>query len=112
MSSKKKTLRFEDLLAELEEIVGQLEGGQIGLDEALAKYEKGIAALKQCHEILKAAEKKIEILAKNPDGALETRPFEGEREGGSEGEEKKKKRRAPQISPAEDAAEEKGKTLF
>ena len=75
---KKKSQKFEDLLAELEETVRELEGGEIGLDEALAKYEKGILALKQCYDILRAAEKKIEILAKNPDGTLSTKPFEGE----------------------------------
>lgn len=80
MSAKKekerKEPRFEDLLTELETIVGDLEGGQIGLDEALEKYEKGIAALKQCYEVLKGAEKRIEILTKNQDGSFTARPFE------------------------------------
>lgn len=66
---------FEDLLDELDEIVRDLEGGQIGLDAALARYEKGIAALKRCYDILRAAERKIEVLTRRPDGTLATEPF-------------------------------------
>lgn len=106
----KKAPRFENLLGELETIVGELEGGQIGLDEALEKYEKGIAALRQCHEVLKAAEKKIEILTKNPEGSFETRPLEEGKEGSYP---KGPKQRAPRArdsgtAPAEEANEEKG----
>ncbi len=105
----KKAPRFEDLLGELESIVGELEGGQIGLDEALEKYEKGIAALRQCHEVLKAAERKIEILTKNPEGALVTRPLDEEK--GAELP-RKPRRAGPKAADGEGEEGEKDKSLF
>ena len=68
--------KFEDHLAELEESIRQLEGGQLGLEESLTKYESGVKALRRCYEILEAAEKKIEELVKNKDGTLGTKPLE------------------------------------
>ena len=59
---------FEDALAELEEIVAQLEAGAKPLDESLALYEKGVGALKHCHGILDKAEKRIRLLVKNARG--------------------------------------------
>ncbi len=114
MSVKKKQ-RFEELLGELEAIVGELEGGQIGLDEALEKYEKGIAALKQCYEVLKAAEKKIEILTRSPDGSFETRPLEEGKEGSYPKPPKQRAPRArdPGTSPAREGdAGDKDTSLF
>ena len=64
----KTLISFEDSLAELEQIVSQLEAGERPLDESLALYEKGVAALKQCHLILDKAEKRIRRLVKGPDG--------------------------------------------
>ena len=68
MAKKKKTdrkdaVRFEDSLAELEQIVQALEGGQIGLADALARYEQGAKLLKECYKLLAAAERRIEILS-------------------------------------------------
>ena len=53
---------FEHSLAELEAIVHDLEEGQLGLAEALARYEEGVRHLKHCYQILEAAERKIELL--------------------------------------------------
>ncbi len=66
-SAKPKS--FEDALAELEEIVEQLESGAKPLDESLDLYEKGVAALKHCHGILDKAEKRIRTLVQNQNGA-------------------------------------------
>ncbi|MEM6798324.1 MAG: exodeoxyribonuclease VII small subunit [Planctomycetota bacterium] len=54
---------FEELLAELESAVGSLEGGELGLDEALAAYERGVKRLRRCHAQLEAAEQKIAVLS-------------------------------------------------
>lgn len=67
---------FEDALAELEEIVAQLEGGAKPLDESLDLYEKGVGALKHCHGILDKAEKRIRLLVKNAHGEPELRETE------------------------------------
>jgi exodeoxyribonuclease VII small subunit len=56
------SLCFEDALGELETIVHELEEGQIGLAEALGRYEKGIGLLKQCYGLLENAQRRIEVL--------------------------------------------------
>ena len=66
---KKKTKKsdsqqpsFEESLAQLEETVQQLEAGQLGLSESLELYERGIKTLKECHQALSAAERRIELV--------------------------------------------------
>jgi exodeoxyribonuclease VII small subunit len=53
---------FEAALTQLEAIVHQLEDGDVGLAEALARYEQGVHLLKQCYGLLERAERKIELL--------------------------------------------------
>lgn len=62
-----ENLNFEMVLAELEKIVRELEDGQIGLEESLAHYEKGVSLLKRCYSQLQQAEQKI-VLLKGLDG--------------------------------------------
>lgn len=64
---------FEAKLTELEEILRQLEEGEKSLDESLELYEKGVSALKVCHQILDRAEKRIRTLVQRPDGEPELR---------------------------------------
>jgi exodeoxyribonuclease VII small subunit len=54
---------FEEALQNLEQIVHDLEDGQTGLAEALARYEQGVKLLKQCFNLLEGAERKIELLS-------------------------------------------------
>ncbi|MCP5002726.1 MAG: exodeoxyribonuclease VII small subunit [Planctomycetes bacterium] len=63
-----KKPNFEALLKELEETVGQLERGELTLDQTLAKYESGIKIYTQCHKMLESTEKKISILVKKTSG--------------------------------------------
>ncbi len=56
----KKT--FEENLKELEGIVFELEKGELGLEDAISKFEKGIAVSKECSNKLDEAEKRINIL--------------------------------------------------
>ncbi len=58
-----KTLHFEQSLAELEEIVKQLEKGELSLDDSLKQFESGITLAHKCQDVLKQAEQKIEILS-------------------------------------------------
>ncbi|MBX9791267.1 MAG: exodeoxyribonuclease VII small subunit [Pirellulales bacterium] len=53
---------FEAAVATLEQIVHELEEGQIGLNEAMARYERGVDLLAKCQEILERAERRIELL--------------------------------------------------
>lgn len=59
-------IHFEKSLGELEEIVRQLEKGELSLEESLAQFEKGIGLARQCQEVLNQAEQKIETLMVNP----------------------------------------------
>lgn len=65
---------FEEALRELEEILGEIEGGELGLEESLHKYERGNFLIQHCRGVLNAAEKQIEILSKSADGGLVSTP--------------------------------------
>ncbi|MCS7045604.1 MAG: exodeoxyribonuclease VII small subunit [Gemmataceae bacterium] len=70
-------LTFEQALAELDRIVRELEEGKIGLEESLARYETGVALLKQCYGQLRHAELRIqELIGVDEQGNPLTRPFE------------------------------------
>ena len=71
---KKET--FEVYLGQVEAAVKSLEGGKLGLEESIEKYESGIKALRQCYGILEQAEKKIQLLVKEKDGSLTARDFD------------------------------------
>lgn len=53
---------FEESFATLEAIVRQLEDGSLGLTQSLARYEEGIRCLKLCHETLRQAERRVELV--------------------------------------------------
>ena len=61
--SPAESATFEQSLEALGEIVEQLESGELGLSDALARYEEGIKHLKACYQILEKAERKIELLS-------------------------------------------------
>jgi len=70
---------FEEALAELEQILTEIEGGQVGLEESLVKYERGNFLIQHCRGVLSTAEKQIELLSKAADGGMDTTPLrEGE----------------------------------
>jgi exodeoxyribonuclease VII small subunit len=73
----KKKANFEDALVRLEKIVDDLETGDLTLDLSIAKYESGVGALKECYDILRDAEKKVEILLQGElaEGGAKTAPF-------------------------------------
>ena len=71
-----ETPSFEAALASLEAIVHDLEDGDLGLAEALARYEQGIKHLRHCYDLLEQAERKIELLTGiDAEGRAKTSPF-------------------------------------
>jgi exodeoxyribonuclease VII small subunit len=56
------TPTFEDALLRLDEIVHQLEDGELGLEASLARYEEGVKHLKACYQALEQAERRVELL--------------------------------------------------
>ena len=73
---KEGTLRFEDALAELEEIVRKLETGAVPLEESLAAFERGVTLVRLLHGRLDAVQEKIEELTRSDQGKVQARPFD------------------------------------
>lgn len=74
-----QTMTFEQALVRLEEIVKQMEKGNISLEESLQLFEEGTALVRQCGTQLDQAELKIVRLMKGSDG----NPIELEFENGN-----------------------------
>ena len=68
---------FEESMKKLENIVTELENGNLNLDESVEKFEEGMKLAKQCNNILENAEKKITILLEK-DGELKEENFDAE----------------------------------
>ena len=67
--------KFEDCLSRLEQIVGELERGDVPLEQALKLFEEGMQLSGLCRKELEEAEGKVEILLRQ-DGKLQAQPFE------------------------------------
>jgi len=67
MSSTKK-FNLEKSLADLEELVEELESGDLPLEKALKKFEEGIRLTRGCQAALKEAEQKVEVLLSSAGG--------------------------------------------
>ena len=74
MGQSNDELRFSDALSELEAIVRELEGGQLDLEDGIAKYERGAELLKICREKLEDAQQRVTTLM----GELESEDTEEE----------------------------------
>ena len=72
---KKKS--FEDAMESLENIVQELESGDLSLEKAMERFEEGIKLSKFCSAKLDETEKKITLLPANADGAVNEVPFSG-----------------------------------
>ena len=73
---EEKPKSFEASLEALEEIVHQLEGGDLPLEKSLELFEDGIRLSRQCQERLSQAERRIEILLRDNQGRPVVSPFE------------------------------------
>ena len=80
--------KFEDCLARLEQIVNELEKGELPLEKALALFEEGVQLSNSCRKELDAAEGKIELLMRQ-NGKLQPGPFESVAEKAEAGSRKK-----------------------
>ena len=63
-------LSFEQALSELEEIVRNIEGGEIDLDGAIEAYERGAALKKYCDSKLREAQEKVSKIKLDADGSV------------------------------------------
>src|SRR5947209_8487245 len=72
-------LSFEDALVALERTVRELEEGQLGLDDALARYEQGVGLIKSCYAQLRDAEQRIlQLTGVDESGQPVLQPFRHE----------------------------------
>jgi exodeoxyribonuclease VII small subunit len=74
---------FEAALEDLEQVVEQLETGELPLEDSLSAFEKGVGLVKFCQQKLDEVEKRVELLVKDKDGrlklqALQELPQEGD----------------------------------
>lgn len=63
--------KFEAALEELEQVVEQIESGELSLEDSLAAFEKGVSLVRFCNQKLNEVEKKIETLVRDKEGKLE-----------------------------------------
>jgi len=73
--ARKSPVNFEKAMSQLEELVEDMEQGDLPLEDALKHFEKGIALAADCQQALSKAEQKVtQLIEKN--GELLEKPFE------------------------------------
>lgn len=70
-------MSFEEAMAALEQVVGQLERGDVALEASIALYERGASLKAHCAAKLKDAEEKVELIRAAEGRAIGTTPVEG-----------------------------------
>ena len=70
-------MTFEEAMSALEQVVNQLERGEVALEESIALYERGAALKAHCAAKLAAAEQKVEMIRAQEGRATGTTPAEG-----------------------------------
>lgn len=74
---KQAPLDFEQSLAELQQLVERLEGGELSLEESLNAFEQGIRLTRDCQSALGQAEQKVQMLLER-EGETRTEPFDAD----------------------------------
>ena len=78
MTTDVNEMSFEDAMRELEQVVGQLERGDVALDESITLYERGAALKARCEAKLKDAEEKVAKITLDGQGQpTGTAPLDG-----------------------------------
>lgn len=77
MAKKKQGQDFEQSLTDLEQLVEQMESGELSLENALETFERGIQLTRHCQATLSEAEQKVQLLISN-NGSIETQPFDSD----------------------------------
>lgn len=82
-------LGFEQAMERLEQIVDRIEAGECGLEESIQEYERGMALIRRCRDVLARAEQRVEELGRlaGSDDATDDDASEGEE--GEEGDDER-----------------------
>jgi len=70
MASKGR--KFEDELKDLEQIVSQIDSGELSLEDAIGAFERGVSLVKSLNHKLDEVQRKVELLTRNAEGQLES----------------------------------------
>ncbi|CAJ1314450.1 exodeoxyribonuclease VII small subunit [Paenibacillus sp. PK4536] len=81
-AEKEKELNFEEAMDRLEEIVSELENGDVPLEKAIDLFQQGMKLSQICGSKLEQVERKIEMIVEE-DGELRKKPFDTSESGGS-----------------------------
>jgi exodeoxyribonuclease VII small subunit len=74
---------YDHLVARLERVVEELEGGALTLEQSIERFAEGVRLAREAARKLDEAERRVETLLRSEDGGVASRPLEGEgREGG------------------------------
>jgi exodeoxyribonuclease VII small subunit len=74
---------YDAVVARLERVVGELESGQLSLEQSIEKFAEGVKLAHEATRKLDEAERRIEVLVRNADGSEGEVPFDGEGGKGS-----------------------------
>jgi exodeoxyribonuclease VII small subunit len=77
MAKKSRARPFEELYQRLEQVVTQLESGDLPLEKSLELFEEGMRLSEQCREALKSAEKRLKVLVKDESGSFTLEEMQG-----------------------------------
>ena len=73
-----KAEAYDAVVARLERVVGELESGQLTLEQSIDKFAEGVKLATEATRKLDEAERRIELLVRNADGSEEEVPFDPE----------------------------------
>lgn len=76
MAKTPRGLRFEEAMQKLETLVGQIESGEIGVEESIAKYEEAMALQLHCQQFLDQAEQRIRKIQLDSAGRISSSAIE------------------------------------
>ena len=78
MSKQENNKDFETSLKKLEQIVSDLENGDLPLEQSIKTFEEGVKLTKHCQNLLSKAELKIQKLVESKDGSIDLETFDEE----------------------------------
>lgn len=76
--SQNEPLAFEPALASLEQLVQQMESGELSLEQSIAAFEQGMTLSQQCQKALDEAEQKVQMLMSQADGSVDAQALDQE----------------------------------
>lgn len=68
--------KFEDELKDLEGIVGQIDSGELSLEDSITAFERGVGLVRSLNQKLDEVERKVELLMRNAQGELKTTAYD------------------------------------